>query len=110
MSPLRRYILSRSWPRRVAREPRDADVAVGVVVERAQAQDVGGAFLGRAARAIGVGERADVGQREAGRARRSGRAISSASTAGAQPRTISTTAASSASASGGGAFSSIYWV
>ena len=65
--------LEAQLPGRVVIEPRDSDRAVIVVGEVGQAQDIRGAFLGRGARAIAVGEGVDVGQREAGRARHASR-------------------------------------
>ena len=50
----------------------DPNAAVAVIVQHAQAEDVGGALFGRSARPVTFGERIDVGQREARGARRAG--------------------------------------
>jgi len=56
--------------RAVGIDPRNADVAVTIVGQRAQAQDVGRAFHRRAARAIAVGKGVEISQRKTRCARR----------------------------------------
>src|SRR5690242_5255708 len=64
--------LETQLPRRVGRNAANADVALGIVVERAESKDVSRTFLRRCAGAIAIRESVDVGQREPRCARRAG--------------------------------------